>query len=55
MLNKSLILMLILPFFLFSQTKKNNRFQSVTPAKLLERGDSDDGFKGISLGILFQG
>jgi hypothetical protein len=55
MLNKNLALMLILPLFLFSQTKKNNGFQSVTPAKLLERGDSSGDFKGISLGILFQG
>ena len=55
MLNKSLTLMLILPLFLFSQTKKNNGFQSVIPAKLLERGESDDGFKGVSLGVLFQG
>ena len=55
MLNKSLALILILPLFLFSQTKKNNGFQSVTPAKLLERAYSSAGFKGISLGILFQG
>ena len=44
MLNKSLTLMLILPLFLFSQTKKNNGFQSVTPAKLLERADSSGDF-----------
>ena len=52
---RSIILTLLTPYFLFSQGQKNKYFTGVSEPKWNEREGSDNGFKGVLLGFLFQG
>jgi len=52
---RSIILTLLTPYLLFSQGQKNNYFTGVSEPKWNEREGSDNGIKGVSLGVLFQG